>query len=227
VKYLRRFFKWSGIALLSLIGLVALYLLSAFILSRIGVAAEPDGGRDVTVYLMTNGVHADIVMPVRHELIDWSLRVPYINTRKKDTAMQYIALGWGDRGFYMETPTWADLRFSVAFNAAFGLGRSAIHATYYRTIKEGPECIRIDISRAQYGRLIAYIHKSFGHNAAGGYVYIPSDAAYGAYDAFYAATGRYSLFHTCNTWANNALKSCGQKAALWTPFDAGIFYHYR
>jgi hypothetical protein len=34
------------------------------------------------------------------------------------------------------------------------------------------------------------------------------------------------MFHTCNTWANNGLKSCGQKAALWTPFDSGIFGQY-
>ena len=50
---------------------------------------------------------------------------------------------------------------------------------------------------------------------------------YGKNDAFYEATGRYSLFHTCNTWTNNALKIAGQKACVWTPFDTGIFYHYQ
>ena len=33
-----------------------------------------------------------------------------------------------------------------------------------------------------------------------------------ANDAFYEAKGRYSLFFTCNTWTNNALKICKQKA---------------
>lgn len=49
---------------------------------------------------------------------------------------------------------------------------------------------------------------------------------YGDHDAFYEAKGRYSLFHTCNTWANNALKACGQKACWWTPFSTGIRYQY-
>jgi hypothetical protein len=44
---------------------------------------------------------------------------------------------------------------------------------------------------------------------------------------FYNAKGRYSLFYTCNTWANQALKSANQKAALWTIFDFGIFQHYK
>ncbi|MFP3836064.1 DUF2459 domain-containing protein, partial [Chryseobacterium sp. SIMBA_028] len=46
-------------------------------------------------------------------------------------------------------------------------------------------------------------------------------------DAFYDAKGTYSFFYTCNTWANNALKAAGQKAALWTPSDFGIFQHYK
>ena len=57
-------------------------------------------------------------------------------------------------------------------------------------------------------------------------MYINTDAVYGKNDAFYEANGSYSLFHTCNTWANNGLKACGQKACFWTPFDSGIFYHY-
>ncbi len=46
-------------------------------------------------------------------------------------------------------------------------------------------------------------------------------------DAFYEAKGSYSFMKTCNTWANSALKSAGQKAALWTPSDKGIFRHYQ
>jgi hypothetical protein len=50
---------------------------------------------------------------------------------------------------------------------------------------------------------------------------------YGDNDAFYEAIGSYNLFKTCNTWTNNALKSCGQKACFWTPFESGIFYQYK
>ena len=50
---------------------------------------------------------------------------------------------------------------------------------------------------------------------------------YGNSDAFYDATGSYSLFHTCNSWTNNALKAAGMKASVWTPFDKGIFHQYK
>ena len=46
-------------------------------------------------------------------------------------------------------------------------------------------------------------------------------------NSFYEAKGSYSFFYTCNTWANNGLKAMGQKAALWTPSDFGIFQHYK
>jgi len=56
---------------------------------------------------------------------------------------------------------------------------------------------------------------------------IEKDANYGKNDVFYEARGRYHMFFTCNTWANNALKKSGLPAALWAPFDKGIFYQYR
>ena len=66
--------------------------------------------------------------------------------------------------------------------------------------------------------------KAFKKN--GKVIFIPTDAVYGINDAFYDAKGKYSFFETCNTWANDGLKEAGQKAALWTPSDLGIFQHY-
>jgi uncharacterized protein (TIGR02117 family) len=207
--------------------LIALYLSAAYVLSRISVAREQTAKADIPLYILTNGVHTDLVMPVRSQQIDWSTEVRFENTKGKDTSAQWIAFGWGDKGFYLETPTWADLKFSTAFKAATGLSTSAIHATYYHNVKEGSDCIRMDVDSVQYARLISYIQKSFDRDARGNIIHIATDANYGRTDAFYEAKGSYSLFHTCNTWTNSGLKSCGQKACLWTPFDKGIFYQYR
>jgi hypothetical protein len=62
---------------------------------------------------------------------------------------------------------------------------------------------------------------------SGEFLKIETDAVYGKYDVFYEANGSYSLFYTCNSWANQALKSANQKAALWTISDSGIFRHYK
>lgn len=214
------------IALAAFIGLALLYLGLAFGLSRIAVNEEVVAKDEVTIYLLSNGVHTDIVVPVKTDWMDWSQWVKFEHTTGKDSTAKYVGFGWGDKGFYLETPTWADLRFSVAFKAAFALSKSAIHATFHHRLEEGEQCRSIKMGAAEYRQLVEYIADSFQRTETGEIIYIPTNANYGSTDAFYEATGSYSLFHTCNTWANNALKACGQKASLWTPFDTGIFYHY-
>lgn len=211
---------------LTVVGLILIYLLAAFCLSRISVAKETGTASDI-IYIQTNGVHTDIVVPVRNAYKDWSQQVKFSNTLANDTTMQWLAFGWGDRGFYLETPTWADLKASVALNAALGLGKSAIHSTFYRTMNEDESCKKIEISHDQYQRLTNYIMRSFRTDDDGNVIPIVTTANYNKTDAFYEAEGSYSLFFTCNTWANSALKACGQESCLWTPFDTGIFYHYK
>lgn len=224
---MKKALKIVGYTLLFLVAFVAVYLLAAFVLSRISVEKEPVAASDVSIYILTNGVHTDLVMPIKDSLIDWSQHIKFENTVGKDSSMRYVAMGWGDKGFYLETPTWADLKFSTAFKAAFSLSTSAIHATFYKNMNEGEDCKRINISQDQYARLVKFIRDSFKPDANGNIVNIITTANYGKDDAFYEAVGSYHLFHTCNTWANNGLKACGQKASLWTPFDTGIFYHYK
>ena len=52
------------------------------------------------------------------------------NTKSKDSTAEYLAFGWGDKGFYLDTPEWSDLKASTAFKAAFALGNSAMHTTF-------------------------------------------------------------------------------------------------
>ncbi len=218
--------KIAGLSILVLVCLIGIYLLLAYVLSRISVDRERRIQNDVTIYILTNGVHTDLVVPVKNEQIDWSREVRFANTLGKDSTFEYVGFGWGDKGFYLETPTWADLKVSTAFKAAFALSTSAIHATFHKDMIEGADCVKISISKEQYSRLIKYIQESFTADAEGHLMHIQTNANYSKEDAFYEAKGSYHLFHTCNTWANNGLKSCGQKASLWTPFDTGIFYHY-
>lgn len=218
--------KIAGITILALVCLIGIYLLAAYVLSRIGVDRESQTQNNIPIYIFTNGVHTDLVVPVKNEQMDWSREVKFANTVGKDSVFAYVGFGWGDKGFYLETPTWADLKASTAFKAAFALSTSAIHATFHKDMTEGADCVKIIISKEQYSRLIRYIQESFIADKKGHLIHIQTNANYGKEDAFYEAKGSYHLFHTCNTWANNGLKSCGQKASLWTPFDTGIFYQY-
>ena len=224
---MKKAFKILGKILLGIVGFVVVYVLFAFILSRIPVNSDDkDKSEDVTIYVKTNGVHTDIVVPIKTQYKDWSEKVQFAHIKSQDSTMKYIGFGWGDKGFYLNPPEWADLKFSTAFNAAFYLGTSAMHATFYKQIRETKSCVKIKISQAEYQQLIAYIEDSFQYDSNGNPILINA-TTYGQNDSFYEANRKYHLFYTCNTWANNALKSANQKAALWTPSDTGIFYHYQ
>jgi uncharacterized protein (TIGR02117 family) len=223
---LKKSLKYFALALLSIVAFVLVYLFSAYLLSRVSLSAENETQKEIQIYIRTNGVHTDIVVPVRNEHIDWSKEIKVSNTLANDTNFSHLALGWGDKGFYLETPTWADLKVSTAFKAATGLSNTAIHATYLDKVKEDLSCKKIEISQSQYKRLIQFITSSFQKNKDGHFMHIKTNANYGKTDAFYEANGSYSLLHTCNTWANNGLKASGQKCCFWTPFDTGIFLNY-
>ncbi len=214
-------------AIVSFIGIVVVYLVAAVILSAIPVNRTSDVKGKIEVYLLSNGVHTDLVVPYRNHLKDWSAEVKPEHFSLPDTTYRYLAFGWGDKAFYLETPNWSDLKVQTAFNAAFGLGPSAVHTTFFRSLIENEDCIKLRLSEEQYLKLVRFIEDTFDRGKTGETVQINTNGLYGPHDAFYKANGRYNLFKTCNTWTNQGLKVSGQKACLWTPFDKGIFWHYR
>ena len=223
---IRSALKIIGYTAGGLTAVAGLYVGTAFVLSRITVPkADPNAAPDVEIYLHTNGVHTDLVLPIKTPLHDWSQQLSIQDIPSRDTTMRYVAFGWGDKGFYLDTPTWAELKFSTAFVATFWLGSAAMHTTYFHSIGPGPDTVTLRLSRAEYARLVAYILASFRYDAAGRVQHIAGHS-YGHDDAFYEAHRVYSFLYTCNTWTNNALKASGQKACFWTPADSGIFYQY-
>ena len=204
-----------------------LYGLSAYVLSIIPVNNNmSEHKKEYTIYIKSNGVHTDLVLPIKTDVKDWSEQIKYEHIQSKDSTHQYLAFGWGDKGFYLDTPEWSDLKFSTAFKAAFNLGTSAMHTTFYKQIQETENCVKIEISKEQYQKLITFIEASFQYDTNGNPIFIDA-ITYGKNDSFYEAHRTYNLFYTCNTWANQALKKAHMKAAFWTPADKGIFYHYQ
>ena len=222
MKITKKLLKYLAIFILSLLT----YLLIVTLLSFVSVNEDfAENHQEIPIYILTNGVHTDVVLPIKNEHYDWSNQLKFEHTKSKDTTYQYVALGWGDKGFYLETPTWADLKASTALKAATGLSSSAMHVTFYKHLKENKSCKKIQISLENYQNLIAFINKSFQIKSRD-FLKIETEAVYGKHDVFYEANGSYSLFYTCNSWANQALKAANQKAALWTISDSGIFRHY-
>ncbi|TDS13996.1 TIGR02117 family protein [Sphingobacterium paludis] len=217
-----------GYFLLGIILFVVLYFSADFLLSRIPATRAPMAYADngVKVFLLSNGVHTDIVLPIQHKGMDWSEVFPYANTKGRDTIQNWIAIGWGDKGFYLHTPEWKDLKLKTALVAGLGIGESALHVTYYKALEEDTYCRATKITEAQYQRLIDYVMQSLEKDAQGRAMLITTEAQYNEHDAFYEAMGAYNMLFSCNTWTNNALKYANMPAGIWTVFDKGILRHY-
>lgn len=224
---MKKTLRLLGKMILALLIFVFSYAFLVFVVPYVPVnSGQVATANEVTVYIKTNGVHTDIVVPIKTEMKDWSDTIKFSHIKSQDSTMQFIGFGWGDKGFYLNTPEWSDLKFSTAFVAAFGLGSSAMHATFYKQINENERCVKIKISAQEYQKLILFIENNFRLDDNAKPIWIDA-TTYGQNDSFYEAKGAYTLFYTCNTWANNALKAMDQKAALWTATDRGIFQHYR
>jgi len=91
---MKKLLKYTGYTLLTFIALILLYLGCAWAFSHITVKCEKPQNPDVTIYILGNGVHTDVVMPVKTDYKDWSQSILYKNTRGNDTTLGYLAIGW-------------------------------------------------------------------------------------------------------------------------------------
>ncbi|MGY5353166.1 TIGR02117 family protein [Wenyingzhuangia sp. IMCC45533] len=208
--------------LLAFVILLGTYFISVFLIPYITIRAETiQAAKEINIYIKSNGVHTDVIVPIKNQYYNWYQKFSQKDTKKESSKMKYVAIGWGDKGFYLDTPTWADLTLKTALRASLGLSTTALHTTYYDKIVEDENCVQIKISAQQYKNLCDYICESAKQENSK-FVNIKTQANYGLHDAFYEAKGTYHLFKTCNTWTNTALKISGQKACLWTVTDHQI-----
>ncbi|MDO4881426.1 MAG: TIGR02117 family protein [Capnocytophaga sp.] len=218
--------KKLGYSVLFFIGFLFIFWIATLILSRISVNKNTPPSNEVTIFVLSNGMHTDIVMPVQNDIFNWNEIINPQDIKSENKDYKFIALGWGDKKFYIDTPTWNDLTFSTAFQAVTGLGSSLMHATYYNSLTTNENCIALHISKENYKKLTENIIKSFVLEN-GKAINFPTEAVYGENDAFYKANGRYNLFFTCNSWTNKKLKNSNLRACVWTPFAFDVMRNLR
>jgi uncharacterized protein (TIGR02117 family) len=216
--------KWVGRALLLLLALPATYLVAALIGSLIPVnrswAEPPDG---TTVYIADNGIHADIVMPVKAQGLDWERLIPTSDMAAADPRAKWIAFGSGEEHVYLDTPTWWDIRPRTIWSALIG-GRRVMHVEYVPNPSYAVREIRL--RPEEYRRLWGAIRADLKLDSRGRPQRI-DHPGYGPSDGFYRASGRASAIRTCNEVAANWLRLAGVKTSLWPPFVQGLVWRYR
>ena len=207
-----------------LLALPAVYLVAALAGSLIPVnSAWKEPARGTTVYLADNGIHADIVMPVRADGLDWEPFVPRSDFAAADPGARWIAFGSGEERIYLNTPTWWDITPRTIWSALSG-GRRVMHVEYV----SGPGYAfrEVHLRPEEYRRLWAAVRADFALDERGRPTHL-AHPGYGPSDAFYRAVGKESAFRTCNTWVARWLRLAGVKTSLWPPFVQGLVWRYR
>lgn len=222
----RRAARIAARAIAALLALPLLYLLGALLLGAIPANAgwEPAGKDGVTIFVRTNGVHTWIVMPKVTAEMDWRPFAPPEHLRDPRYGHgDHVAIGYGNREFYLNTPTWADLTPGIALSAAAGLGPGLVHVDHAHDPQPTDWQRPLRISRDQYRRLARSIRGSFRLDGQGRPIPLLG-RGYRDWDMFYEAEGGYDMFRTCNEWTGRQLRAAGIRTGLWTPFSQSIMW---
>ena len=83
------FLKAIGI----LLGVLLIYVLFAYLLPFIEISEKKtNDSKNIPIYIYTNGVHTDIVMPVKNDIKDWSEKISLKNLKSQKTDYKYVGI---------------------------------------------------------------------------------------------------------------------------------------
>jgi uncharacterized protein (TIGR02117 family) len=216
--------RWVGRALTALLAVPALYLVAALVGSLVPVNrgwTEPERG--TTIYIADNGIHADIIMPIEAQGLDWRPLIPTSDFAAVDPDAGWIAFGSGEKRVYLDTPTWWDITPRTIWASVVG-GDRVMHVEYVPSPAYAVREIRL--RPEEYRRLWAAIRADFALDAHGRPQRIDR-RGYGQADAFYRTTGKANAIRTCNAVAARWLALAGVETSVWPPFVSGLTWRYR
>jgi uncharacterized protein (TIGR02117 family) len=197
---------------------ISLYTFTAFLLMLFPTSATKNSDQSTTSYIsITHDLaHANIMLDLSRSSIAWHTLLPKLIPAKQG----YLLIGWGDKDLYQSTPTWGDLKTSVALKALFINTSAVLHVYYFPTIDPRQTNITTlpinsTISQAIEHHILQTFQDSPPRLSSMGY----TDA-----DRFYSAKGKYNIFMTCNTWVGDLLRKSGVSISRWTPFSYNIIH---
>ena len=166
-----------------------------------GPAAEGDSQALHAIRVTSNHWHSEVVLPA--ELLPEGA-IP--ETTDFPQAHSY-AFGWGDADYY-QTP---DPGIGITLRAAFTPTPAVMHLVGLPAAPEdifaGAEVLKLEITDAGLESLIAFLNASFARTGSAR-AEVAGPGLY-SFSRFYAATGEFHLFNTCNSWTARALAVAG------------------
>ncbi len=213
----RRLARVLGVVLAAVVSAVLLFALAGWIGSSIprnGEWAQPPEG--IEIMIGTNGVHTELVLPLVTAEKDWRPDFPTADLPVPRPDATHVAISWGEREVFLNTPTWSDLSPMTVLRVIGIGGDGLLHVAHYVRPAPSDDNRPLTLTRAQYRRLVAAIERTVPRGEKVRY------PGYGPHDVFYEAPGRYTVTNTCNQWTSNTLARAGVRTGWWTPFAGGV-----
>ncbi len=213
-----RIARWLAAALLGPVILFSLFGWIGSSVARNGDWVEPVAGDEqaIEVLIGSNGIHTEIVMPLVTPQMDWRLAFPASDLLAPTRPYTHVAVSWGERAFFLETPTWLDLSPTTAINALTG-GKAVLHVAHYVHPAPDNDMRVLRLRPSEYRALTQAIASHLA--PPGNRETLPG---YARHDVFYTALGTYHLANTCNQWTSDQLAASGVEVGQWTPFPGGV-----
>src|SRR4051812_31396851 len=95
-----RMVRFLGRAVTVIVGAVLLYAVAALVLGYLPVNRDfqpSPGGTEI--FVCSNGVHTDFVLPIRTQDVDWSRRFPAPDFIGPVGGYDRVGIGWGNLDF--------------------------------------------------------------------------------------------------------------------------------
>lgn len=185
--------------------------------------AENKGGT-TQIFVHCDAVHSEIIVPVTSHDVSFRNLLSHHLSDSLSSQVRYISFAWGDLHFFQHTPRWEDLTVVNAVRAAIGIDSTALHVNPLMYDPDVHQNIACTITPENFRRLASFIEASIARNDEA--VEFVNGLHYGENDFFIVSKGVYSMFYNCNSWVNDALKSAGCAASVYTIFPAGITNQY-
>ena len=179
--------------------------------------ADAEPGESRTFYVLASAIHTDLAFPADDP--DVRAAFGFIAGEGLDPdfpGVRFIVAGWGSRAFYINTPTWADLR-PGPLARAFTLDSAVMHVSLAGAIDEtSPAVRRITVPLARWRALLDKVSESFVRDGEDRPAPIRG-AEYGEFDRFYEAHGTFNALVGCNVWTGRMLRVASLRTGFWTP----------
>ncbi len=223
--------RWIALAVAA--ACAGLVLLAAILRQPADPSLAPAAGDALVIHVFDHGYHASMALPAKLVLD----RARALGLQATPLALEnferfdWVEIGWGDENFYRNVPSASLSTMPHVLRALLLPGNaSVLHIVGIvgdpRLVFTGSDGQRLAISHEGMDRMIRAMERSFRVDLQGA----PTMLGPGLYgpSAFFAANGRYHLFHVCNHWLANRLADAGLPLApVEATLSGGLMYDLR